>query len=74
MGMTVTNLARHHEYPFHAIEGVEWPFMAIFFILAGASLEFNSIMQAGLIGIVYIICRTIGKVARRDNWRFPGRG
>lgn len=63
MGMTVTNLAKHHEYPFHAIEGIEWPFMVIFFILAGASLEFTSVGQIGLIGAVYIVCRIGGKVA-----------
>jgi Kef-type K+ transport system membrane component KefB len=62
MGMTVANLATHHEYPFHAIEGIEWPFMVIFFILAGASLEFASVVQAGLIGLVFIACRVIGKV------------
>jgi len=62
MGMTVANLARHHEYPFHAIEGIEWPFMVIFFVLAGASLEFSSIAQIGLVGGVYILCRTLGKV------------
>jgi Kef-type K+ transport system membrane component KefB len=33
MGAVIANLARHHEYPFHAIEGIEWPFMIIFFVL-----------------------------------------
>lgn len=63
MGMTVTNLARHHEYPFHAIAGIEWPFMVIFFILAGSSLEFGLVAQIGLIGAVYVLCRTLGKLA-----------
>jgi NhaP-type Na+/H+ or K+/H+ antiporter len=62
MGMTVTNLAKHHEYPFHAIEGVEWPFMVIFFVLAGASLEFASVTHLGLVGLIYIVCRVVGKV------------
>ena len=61
MGATITNLAKHHEYPFHAIEGIEWPFMVIFFILAGASLEFTTLNNIGLIGLVYILCRSIGK-------------
>ncbi|MDH3718889.1 MAG: cation:proton antiporter [Planctomycetota bacterium] len=38
MGVVVTNLARHHYRPFHEIENVEWPFMILFFVLAGASL------------------------------------
>lgn len=61
MGMTVTNLARHHNYPFHAIEGIEWPFMVIFFILAGATLEFNAVWQIGLVGLIYVVCRVCGK-------------
>ncbi len=62
MGMTVSNLAKHHRYPFHAIEGVEWPFMVVFFILAGASLEFSFLAEIGLIGLVYVVCRIVGKV------------
>lgn len=62
MGAVVVNLARHHEYPFHAIEGVEDTFMVVFFILAGASLEFKAINEIGFIGIVYILCRVTGKI------------
>ena len=52
MGAVITNLARHHEYPFHAIEGIEWPFMVIFFVLAGASIELGAARDIGFIGIV----------------------
>ena len=62
MGAVVANFASHHEYAFHEIENIEWPFMTIFFVLAGASLEFGMIKQVGLIGGVYIICRIIGKL------------
>ncbi len=62
MGAVVTNFARHHEYPFHEIENIEWPFMTIFFVLAGASLEFGMIKEIGLIGGVYIISRIVGKI------------
>ncbi len=62
MGAVVANLARHHEYPFHAIEGVEWPFMALFFVLAGASLEIHALLDIGLLALVYIVCRTAGKI------------
>ncbi|MCK5306971.1 MAG: cation:proton antiporter, partial [Zetaproteobacteria bacterium] len=53
MGAVIANFAKHHEYPFHAIEGVEWPFMVIFFVLAGASLELSAVSEIGFIGIVY---------------------
>ena len=62
MGAIVANFARHHEYPFHEIENIEWPFMTIFFVLAGASLELDMIKQIGLIGGVYIISRITGKL------------
>lgn len=62
MGATISNLARHHEYPFHAIEGIEWPFLIVFFTVAGASLELSALKTIGLVGLVYIIFRAIGKI------------
>ncbi|KPK12233.1 MAG: sodium:proton antiporter [Acidithiobacillales bacterium SG8_45] len=61
MGAIIANFARHHEYPFHEIEGVEWPLLAVFFILAGASLEFAAMKQIGAIGMIYIAARIVGK-------------
>jgi Kef-type K+ transport system membrane component KefB len=63
MGVVVVNFAKHHEYTFEAIEGVEWPVMAIFFILAGASLELAALKTLGYIGISYILLRIFGKIA-----------
>lgn len=62
MGAVVANFARHHEYPFHEIENIEWPFMTIFFVLAGASLDLGLIKEIGLIGGVYIVARILGKL------------
>jgi len=62
MGVVITNLARHHDYPFHAIEGIEWPFMVVFFILAGASFKFDYLQYIGLTGVAYILLRVLGKV------------
>jgi len=61
LGATIVNLAQHHEYPFHAIEDIESPFMVIFFILAGASLELDALMNLGLIGSAFILLRIMGK-------------
>ena len=63
MGAIISNLARHHEYPFHEIENIEWPFMIIFFLLAGASLEVGLLTELGLIGGVYIAARIAGKLS-----------
>lgn len=62
MGSVIANLAKHHEYPFHAIEGIEWPIMALFFVLAGATLDLSALMGIGLIGVTYVLCRMAGKV------------
>ncbi len=61
MGAVIANLAKHHEYPFHEIENIEWPFMVLFFILAGASLEIATLTNLGLVGIVYLVARIAGK-------------
>lgn len=63
MGAVVANFARHHEYPFHAIEGIEQQFLVIFFVLAGATLELEWLPALGVMGILYISLRAFGKVA-----------
>jgi Kef-type K+ transport system membrane component KefB len=63
LGVVVANLARHHTRPFHAIEGVEAPFLIMFFALAGASLELRSLLEIGLIGSVYLALRIVGRLA-----------
>jgi len=62
MGACVANLASHHEYPFHELENVEAPFMVIFFVLAGASLQIDMLTGLGLIGLTYLVARTGGKI------------
>jgi Kef-type K+ transport system membrane component KefB len=62
LGIMVANLAHHHEYPFHAIEGIEEQFMVVFFVLAGASLDLTSVLMIGLAGIGYVLLRALGKI------------
>ena len=56
------NLAKHHNYAFHEIENIERPFLVIFFILAGASLDISMLAGLGLIGFIYILARICGKL------------
>ena len=63
MGIMIANFAKHHQYPFHEIEGMEWPVLSIFFVLAGASLELATLKTLGVVGLTYIGFRCIGKVA-----------
>jgi Kef-type K+ transport system membrane component KefB len=63
LGTVVANVARHHERPFHAIEGVEWPLLILFFVLAGASLDTAALRTLGGVGLAYVVLRGIGRVA-----------
>jgi len=62
-GAVIVNLAEHHDRPFHEIENIEWPFMVLFFVLAGASLHLDKLSEAGLIGALYIVLRASGLIA-----------
>lgn len=62
MGAVVANLAKHHDRPFHAIEHIQWPFMIVFFLLAGAALELNTLSAVGWLGAVFIVARIVGRI------------
>ena len=73
MGSAVASLASHHDRPFHAIEGVEWPFLILFFILAGASAHPEALLSVGGVTVVYMIVRCIGSYAgARAGARWAG--
>ncbi|TNF64538.1 MAG: cation:proton antiporter [Rhodobacteraceae bacterium] len=62
-GAVIVNLARHHTRAFHEIEGLQWPFSVVFFILAGAGLELASLMQIGALGAAYVGLRVLSRIA-----------
>lgn len=62
-GAVVANLARHHDRAFHEVEYVQWPFLLLFFILAGASLDVAALAGAGIIGLGYVALRVGTRVA-----------
>ena len=61
-GAIIVNLARHHEQPFHEIERIEWPFMLLFFVMAGASLKPEDLHGIGLIGVAYVALRAAARI------------
>jgi len=61
-GTVVANFARHHERPFHEIENIQLPFLILFFLLAGASLDVSALNGLGVIGVFYIALRLAGRV------------
>ncbi|MEO0917771.1 MAG: cation:proton antiporter [Pseudomonadota bacterium] len=58
-GAIIVNTATHHDRAFHEIEHIQWPFMVLFFLLAGASLELTALMDVGVLGVTYIVLRTL---------------
>ena len=61
MGCVIANRAKHHKYPFHALEGVESIFLVIFFVLAGVMLDLEALMKVGVLGAAYVLSRAVGK-------------
>ncbi|MBF9033682.1 cation:proton antiporter [Rhodobacterales bacterium HKCCE2091] len=62
-GAVIANFARHHDYAFHEIEHVEWPFMLLFFLLAGASLDIATLTTLGIAGAAYVVLRVVARIA-----------
>ncbi|MFC3616314.1 cation:proton antiporter [Lutimaribacter marinistellae] len=61
-GAVIVNFARHHTRAFREIEHLEWPFMIIFFILAGATLEAQMLWTVGPVLVGYIVFRLLGRL------------
>ncbi|WP_316651703.1 cation:proton antiporter [Ovoidimarina sediminis] len=61
-GAIVANFARHHERAFHEIEHIQWPFMILFFVLAGATLEVAALQVMGWAGLLFILLRSASRL------------
>lgn len=62
IGIILVNFASHHHRAFNSIKGPEAPMYVVFFALAGAILHLDKVPQIGLLGIIYILARSVGKV------------
>ncbi len=63
LGMVVVNMIpKNCVEIFHAIEGIAWPFLTLFFVFAGASLQPDSLPQIGMIGLGYVVLRILGRI------------
>lgn len=60
---TVVNFAGEEaQRPFEALEGVQWPFLAVRFIVGGAALQWDGITEYTALTLVYLGLRLVGKV------------
>lgn len=61
-GTIIANFAKHHERTFNEIEHIEWPFMLLFFLLAGASLELDALWSLGWLTAAYVALRIVSRL------------
>jgi len=48
---------------FEILSTIDWPIYLLFFVLAGANLEVDLLAKVGVIGIIYLVTRVVGKGA-----------
>lgn len=73
VGAIIINRASHHTKAFHEIEHIQWPFMILFFILAGAMLETDALLHVGGYGAAYMALRVLARVAGGGIGAWLGR-
>ena len=61
VGATMVNLAERSRSLFDTLSGTDPPFYAIFFVIAGADLDLTLVPSMGVIGLVYVFGRALGK-------------
>ena len=61
VGATMVNLASHSRSLFDTLAGTDPPFYAIFFVIAGADLDLTLVPAMGVVGLIYVGGRAIGK-------------
>ncbi len=63
VGMTLVNVSpKRSHFLFSMTKQIASPVYVVFFVLVGARLEVTALGSIGVIGIVYLACRTAGKV------------
>ncbi|HEU5452021.1 MAG TPA: cation:proton antiporter [Terriglobales bacterium] len=63
IGATTANLSGHSRRILNVQSRTDPPFYAIFFVIAGANLHLSMLKTVGILGLVYIAARAIGKLA-----------
>jgi NhaP-type Na+/H+ or K+/H+ antiporter len=63
LGMTLINLSTHGDKrAFDAVANISRPVYILFFVLAGARLNIGMLPTMGILGLIYIIFRSLGKI------------
>ncbi|MEQ8764893.1 MAG: cation:proton antiporter [Planctomycetota bacterium] len=62
IGATLVNSSTRGREVFEHLEGFAYPFYVFFFVAAGAELHLDSLAHLGVVGMVYVVGRSVGKV------------
>jgi len=64
VGVVLANLsARDTDHAYNAIEAITVPVYVLFFVVAGAHLDLRLLAAMSLLGTVYVVARSIGKIS-----------
>lgn len=62
LGSAIANLSYRADSVIDRITALDTPLYVLFFTLSGASLNLSSLKEIGLVGIIYVVFRVIGKM------------
>jgi NhaP-type Na+/H+ or K+/H+ antiporter len=62
LGASLVNLKKTRLNFFDVIRTIDSPLYVMFFVLAGANLEIHFLREIGLVGLVYLTFRMVGKI------------
>ncbi len=71
MGAVVVNLADKETPHLHEIESIEEPFLVLFFLIAGAALNFSAGLELFYLLLLFVVFRLIGRYL--GGWLVPTR-
>ena len=63
MSITIVNISHRWEPVFEQMDRMTPPIFMLFFFVTGAGMDISILPKVGIIGVVYIIVRVIGKMA-----------
>jgi len=62
LGMVLANSSPRWHRMFESLRQIDYPLYVAFFVLAGANLQIQTRSHIGLLGVVYVLARTVGKL------------
>ncbi|SEA70773.1 transporter, CPA2 family [Desulfuromusa kysingii] len=63
LGMILADSSPRWNRLLKALNEVDYPLYVVFFVLAGANLHIETLARIGLLGVAYVLARTIAKLA-----------